>query len=268
MCVVFGFGLTLHSLLNWEPADTAAYWNAAMRLREGQPLYVAAVDINAADVYRYAPWFAAAWLPLTFLPREFVELGWSIVLLIAAAAVAIPMVAERSNAGVAAGALLGGFLVQIASRGNVHPLLIMALAFGGERRLGPLWVAVAASLKAVPLLYTVVYVARREWGKAIATVFLTALLVVPMVFLGVTEYTADPGWSLSLYVISPTLFAFVAIVVFIGAVVVAAVRPRLAWLSASVSVIFALPRFFLYDVTFLAIGAIPAIPQWRKRQSH
>lgn len=51
-------------------ADFAAYWNAAERMRLGEPLYPPLGDQQANDVYRYSAWFAFAWLPLTLLPRE------------------------------------------------------------------------------------------------------------------------------------------------------------------------------------------------------
>src|SRR5436190_22274724 len=49
--------------------DTAAYWAAAERLREGQQLYplLAHPELAqfSATTYVYSPWFAFAWLPLT-----------------------------------------------------------------------------------------------------------------------------------------------------------------------------------------------------------
>lgn len=64
---------------HWAGGDMGAYWEAAIRLREGQPLYVPHADVNAVNVYRYAPWFAWAWIPLTSLPRGSWKLGgaWS-----------------------------------------------------------------------------------------------------------------------------------------------------------------------------------------------
>lgn len=57
-------------------SDVAAYWGAAERIRAGEPLYVAGVA-NASDLYRYAPWFAYAWVPLTYLPSDIVTSAWS-----------------------------------------------------------------------------------------------------------------------------------------------------------------------------------------------
>ncbi|MGH2385582.1 MAG: hypothetical protein ACRDGB_11120, partial [Candidatus Limnocylindria bacterium] len=53
----------LYSIGNWTLEDMDAYWDAAVRLRAGEPLYREYADATAANVYRYAPWFAFAWIP-------------------------------------------------------------------------------------------------------------------------------------------------------------------------------------------------------------
>src|SRR5512135_81825 len=49
--------------LAWNPADAAAYYQAAQRLAGGAQLYPA-MNPEAHEVYRYAPWFAVLWIPL------------------------------------------------------------------------------------------------------------------------------------------------------------------------------------------------------------
>lgn len=48
------------ALTTWTVADMDAYWNAAMRLRNGDPLFPPGVTSWAPTVFHYAPWFA--WL--------------------------------------------------------------------------------------------------------------------------------------------------------------------------------------------------------------
>lgn len=263
VCIAFGTGNVVSSITDWQFGDVDAYWNAAFRLREGEPLYPAYADVNAAHVYRYAPWFAAAWIPLTFLPRPLVEVLWAGLLIGASVAVVAAMLGSRSRAAIAFALLVGSFLIVAAKFGNVHPLMIAALAFGVDRRSGPLWIALAASLKATPILYVIVYAGRREWSKVAITIGLTVLLVAPMILLGVTDYTADPGWSQSLYAMSVPLFAAVAVASVSGAAWVAWRHPRYAWLAASVAVILTLPRYFPYELTYLFVGALPAIARRR-----
>ena len=265
ICLAFGIGNVIYSVTAWEIPDIGAYWNAALRLREGGPLYPPVADVNASDVYRYAPWFAAAWIPLTFLPRPVVDAAWSIALVAASAAVVLPALWARSRAAFAFTVLIGSFLVLIASRGNVQPLMVAALVFGVERRSGPLWIALCASLKATPILFVLVYAARGEWGRAAATLLLTAVLVGPMLLFDLAGYTTSPGSSQSLYGISPALFAVVAAASVLMAAYVAWRHRPWAWLAASVAVILCLPRAFTYELTFVFVGLVPAIEAWRRR---
>jgi len=78
MAILLGyFAYTLASwFLVWNPADGGAYYDAASRLTHGQPLYPP-INPEAHEVYRYAPWFAVAWIPLTALPRDFALHAWS-----------------------------------------------------------------------------------------------------------------------------------------------------------------------------------------------
>ena len=63
-------------------------------------------------------------------------------------------------------ALFAPILVGISAVGNVQPLLIAALVWSVERRSGPAWIGVAASLKIFPILFAAVYLGRREWARA------------------------------------------------------------------------------------------------------
>lgn len=260
----YGIGNVIWSATAWEIPDIGAYWNAALRLREGGPLYPPAGDVNASEVYRYAPWFAYAWIPLTYLPRWLVDAGWSIALVAASIAVMLPALQLRSRMAVAFTAIVGSFLILISSRGNVQPLMIVALVFGVERRSGPLWIALCASLKATPLLYALVYAARGEWKRFIAAVGLTAVLVLPMAFFGLDGYTTDPGFSHSLYYVSPLLFWIVAATSVAIAIYVAWRHRPWAWLAASVAVLLCLPRYFPYELTFLFVGLVPVVDAWRR----
>jgi len=265
VCIGYGISNVVWALTAWEIPDIDAYWNAALRLQSGAPLYLRVTDVNASDVYRYAPWFAFFWVPLTHLPRSIVDALWSVLLVATSMAVIIPALRLRSPAALAFTALAGGFLILIASRGNVQPLMVAALAYGVERRSGPVWIAACASLKATPILFVLVYVARGEYRKAAVTVALTAALVLPMLAFGVQGYTTDPGASLSLYAISPVLYGVVGATSVAIAAYVAWRHPRYGWLAAAVAVILCLPRFFPYEFTFVFVGLVPVVDAWRRR---
>ncbi len=258
--VAIGLGFAAWGLSRWSLEDTDAYLGAAQRLLAGEPLYpppLTGALADGPDVYRYAPWFAVLWMPFTALPREVVLIGWTIVLLVASAVAVAPLIAERRAAGLALAGLCGGLLIWTVSRGNAHPVVIAMLVLGAPRRSGPLWVALAASLKAVPILYVLAYAARREWGRALVAVLITAILVAPMPLLGY-DFGRSPGVSLSLHFqLGPSAWLIGAVVAVAVAGVAAFACPRYAWVAASAAAILALPRLIFYDFTYVMVGADP-----------
>ena len=236
----------------WTLSDAAAYWNAALRLREGEPLYPLLANVDASEVYRYAPWFAWAAVPFTFLPVQVAGALWSGVLLVGSTVALVPLVRGRAWMLVA---LFGPILVGISAVGNVQPLLVAALVWGVGRRGGPLAIGAAASLKIFPILFAAVYVGRREWGRAALTLAVAALLWAPALLYDLRGYATDAGQAASLYAV-PVLWGAV---VATGAVfTVRLARGRYAWLAAATTVIISLPRLFVYDVTYLMVGSPPS----------
>lgn len=260
LAIVIGIGIghVYWSIADWHMRDAGAYWEAAMRLRAGEPLYPAITNVEASEVYRYAPWFAWLTVPFTLLPVQVAGAMWSAVLVAASGAAVLPLVRERAWLTVA---FFWPILIAISAGGNVHALLIAMLMIGLPRRSGPMWLAVAASLKAFPLLYVLVYVGRREWAKVAMTALLTAVLTSPMLLYDLTHYPATPGFA-GLLISNPVIYAVAIAIAAIAALRWAATR--WGWLAASVTVALALPRFFLYDVTFLLVGAV----QDRSPQRH
>jgi len=249
-------GLTSYALLTFALSrppgvDVAAYWNAAERLRDGDPLYAAGAA-NASDLYRYAPWFALLWIPLTYLPQEAVTAGW-VGLMVAAALLSTVPLLQRGPTGWAAFAFFAPLQLQGAVFGNVQPLLVLMLMWGIQRRSGPLWVAIGASLKAVPLALALVYAGRGEWAKAAWAVVLTAGLVAPMLLFDLSAYSTSPGPNqLSLAGVSPFLFVPVAVATLIAAYVMA--RTRHGWLAGAVAVVATTPRLLSYQAGFILVG--------------
>ena len=241
--------------LDWSLHDMNVYWDAAMRLRTGAPLYAAT---DPLDVYRYAPWWAYAWVPLTYLPKIVVDVGWSLLLLIASGLATALLLRRATLAAGLAALLFAPLLFAISSIGNVQPLLVLVLAWGIPRRSGPVWIALAASLKAVPLAFVLIYVARREWLRAATAVVLTALLVSPMLLFPIPLEVFSAGRAAHL----PTpLWATLALLA-VGAAVLLALR-RSGWtpLAAAVAAVAALPRLFLYEVALVEVGTLLSDPR-------
>ncbi|HYI67066.1 MAG TPA: glycosyltransferase family 87 protein [Candidatus Limnocylindrales bacterium] len=251
-------GLALAMLIfaigDWSLSDAHAYWEAAWRIREGEELYPAVASVEGSTVYRYSPWFAMAAVPFTYLPPEVAGALWSAILIAASIISVAPL--ARSRALILA-FFFGCVLIGISAIGNAQPLVIAALVWGLERRSGPLWIAAAASLKAVPILFAFVYLGRRQWGRFALSLALTGILVAPFLLYDLSNYVTSAGFA-GLLITWPPVYVLV-----VGAGVVATVRlarGRFGWLAAATTVSLALPRFFVYDLTFLLPGTLPVAP--------
>jgi hypothetical protein len=244
--VVIGFAIfNLRLLLNVHVlSDMDAYWNAALRLRDGLPLYPPLLDTQAAEVYRYAPWFAFAWVPLTFLPYAAVGAAWIVASLAAGA-----WVLKRVGS-LPAAVFLGPLLVQVALIGNVHVFLLAGLLWGLERRTGPAWIAVAASLKGFPIVLALVYAARREWGKLALTLAFTAVLVLPMLAFDLSSYPLSDGGGIVHHYGLP--WPWVPAILAVATLVLA--RSRYGWLAAATTLVFASPGAQPYHLTYPLLG--------------
>lgn len=260
MAILLGWlGYTFASwFLAWNPADGGAYYDAALRLTHGAPLYPA-VNPEAHEVYRYAPWFAVAWIPLTALPREVALHAWSLAMLGCAAFAVWPLLRRPSWASVALAALAGQTLAETAMFGNAHPLAVALLVWTVSRRSFPAWVGVAASIKLVPLAFALVWAGRREWLPAAVSVAVTAVLFAPMLFFDLTNYVTDPGTGLlSLYAVSPVLWVVVAVVATGVTIALAVMRSPWAWVAAAVLMFVGPPRVVTSYLAFVIPGYLLA----------
>jgi hypothetical protein len=244
-----GFNHVWWSVADWHLSDMNAYWDAGLRLRTGEPLFPPVSDVLASEVYRYSPWFAWLWAPLTALPRPIVNVAWSAVLLAASFAAMWPLARRGAWIGVA---FFLPILIGISAIGNVHALLLAPLVFSIERRTGPLWIGVAASLKLFPILFVLSYMGRRQWWKAAATIGITLVLLAPYLLYDLSNYVTSAGgggllwdWRIGYAIAVATA---VAATLFLA-------RTRWAWLAAAVAVVIAIPRSFLYDVSWTLVGA-------------
>jgi hypothetical protein len=250
LAFVIGLGIShlYFAITDWSQTDATAYWTAAMRLREGQQLYPVVSNVEASSVYRYAPWFAWLTVPFTFLPVQVAAAIWSTVLVVASYLAVVPLV--RHGAWIQAGFFFP-ILIGISAYGNVHALLIAVLVWTVERRSGPLWIGIAASLKIFPILFALTYLGRGQWMRAAVAVVVGGLLWAPALLYDLTGYVTDPGEA--------GLFGSTAFYVAVGALTIVATlalaRTRYAWLASALSVVLVAPRVFIYNVTYLAVGA-------------
>ena len=231
---------------NWYFYDAEGYWEAGMRLRSGGELYPPLADQDHPSVYRYAPWFAWIWAGLTFLPRESVLIAWGV--LMAAASLWLLWQLPRSVTGAVLALIFAPMLLRVVSQGNIQPLMVAGLAWGVMRRSGPVWVATAASIKMVPILFAALYLARREYERAALSAAITALLWLPVVAYGIEHYPTGMGGEA--FPFGPATFAIAA-----AAVVAVFLAPgRYRIVAATIAVTFASPRWIPYNPTYLLCG--------------
>ena len=250
LALVIGLGIAnlYWSVTAWTLSDAGAYWEAAQRLREGGELYPVVADVEASEVYRYAPWFAWLAVPFTYLPQAVAGAIWSAALVAASVLAVVPL--GRRRAWVAVAFFLP-ILIGISAVGNVQPLMVASLVWGVERRSGPLWIALSASLKVVPILLVLVYLGRREWLRAAAAVAIAAVLAAHAFVYDLSGYVTTSGDAGGLIEV-PVLFGLSVAAAM--AATLALARGRYGWLAAATSAVVATPRLFVYDVTYVLVG--------------
>ena len=257
---VLGILLLMGAALNSNVhPDADAYWLAAQRIRDGHELYSGPTG-DETEIYRYAPWFAYAWVPLTYLGREGAFLAWRAILLLGTLAAVWPLLRRPNPAAVTLAILLGGLLITNLPAANVTPLVVGSLAIGLRTRAGPVILGVAGSLKLFPLIFVAGYLAERRWLEALtATVIGLALWLHVLAFTFVGDYAQVARASffvggVSLYSVSPIIWAAVA--GSIGLALLRMIRERSGWtwLTSAIAIPLAVPRVWLPDAAYILAG--------------
>lgn len=250
LAILLGIGISAiaFAVSDWHLHDMEVYEAAAWRLRLGQPLYGGQVDQLSA--YRYAPWFAYGWLPLTYLPPEVVRIGWSALLIGATLLALLPLIRERAVFVVL---LFGPILVGISAIGNVHPAMMALLMWGLPRRWGGIAVGVAASLKVVPIMLALHFVAERRWMQAGTAIVVALVLWLPVFAFEIAPVSFDPGLARTLDTPVWVLMASIGVTIAAWA---ALRQSRYSALTASTAALLALPRLFVYEISLIMIGTI------------
>jgi len=239
-------------LLLWNPADAGAYYDAASRLVEGGELYPASHP-DAHEVFRYAPWFAYAWIPMTVLPRDVALHVWSVAMLGCTLVAVWPLLTRGTAAAISLGALLGAFLAETAMFGNAHPAVVALLVVTARSSWFPVAAGVATSIKLAPILFVTPWLWRRRWSKAAGALAVATVLWAPALLFDLSGYVTDPGSGLlSLYAVSPWVWLAVALVSGAVAAVAVASGSRYAWVALAFFMFLGPPRVALSYLGFLA----------------
>jgi len=227
--------------------DTQAYWQAALRLRDGADLYAGTVDPELNTAYRYAPWFAFAWVPLTYLPYSSLAPAWVVILFAAWGAMLWPL---RRNPP--AMVFLAALTFHAPWVGNVQTLMLLPLVYRLHLADGPVWIGVAASVKALPIVLVLFFIGRREWRRAGLAIGVALVLTAPMLAFDLQHYPFGSAAEVSLAGVSPLVWAVGACVSML--VALRGSNKRWGPLAAGAAVIAAHPRLLLYDASYLLVG--------------
>jgi hypothetical protein len=230
--------------------DAMAYRTVAERLMAGGQLYPHTSPDDPL-AYRYAPWFAFAFIPFAWLGDAGMALWYAVI-----AVSAFYVVAATFRLGGPPGLVLGLLALPILGAipgGNVGvPMVALLIA----TRMHPVSVGVAASLKVYPLLLVAGYLAERRWRDAALAIAVAAVLWAPALLFDLSGYITSPGaGGISLFAIHPLLW-IAQDAILIAAVAWLAIRgSRWTWLAAAATVPLFPPRIFLAGTGYFTAAA-------------
>jgi hypothetical protein len=253
--IALGIETTILHGLTDPMADVRAYYDAGARLNAGQPLYIQVVDTDEPSFYRYPPLLAIAFRPLALLSYEVATSIW-LAVLVAALALTFRRLGLREPVLLVAAWLALPTMWALVI-GQAQVLVTFLLTLGA-----PWAVALAANAKLFPALAAIYWVGRRDWHSLVTFVGWMAVLAVIQLVLEPAGTLAYLGFlsidqvgqvaNVSLYAISPVLWAISVLVLAIVALRLA--RTRLGWAAAVALAVFATPRLLVYQVSTLLAG--------------
>ena len=239
------------------PSDEHAYWLAARRLIEGQPLYDPSASIVTPYTYLYPPPLAQVLVPVAaIVPSWLFSAGWTVLMLLA-----LWWLAGRDLVRTLALVAFVPVAVEFWFR-NVHLFLAVLAVLGLRRWSG--WLAIGAAIKVSPGLGIPYLALRGEWRRAgIAT-------AVGLVALVISVLLTPSAWAAYLDFVRNTdpfqQSAFVAVslpvrLVLALAMVGIASRLRAPWSELVLvgAMTVALPSLWFTGLSLL----VAAVPLWR-----
>ncbi len=118
---------------DWHFNDLHAYQSAALRIRDDGQLYGG--DVTPWTAYRYAPWFAYAFVPLSYLPWSLLVVTWTGFTLACSVLAVLPLIRDGRAEALALAAIFGPLLVAVSASGNVEAPMIALLVWTTGTRL-------------------------------------------------------------------------------------------------------------------------------------
>jgi hypothetical protein len=236
--------------------DEHAYWLAAQRLLNGQPLYDPTATSVTPFAYWYPPPLAQVLVPVVaVLPSRAFDIGWVCLELICLLWIA------RWRPLVALALVVFLPIAVELSYSNVHLILAALIVLGLRRWPGAF--AIGATIKLAPGLGILYLLLRRRWRDAAIAIAAGLVILVISVVIGPTAWSAfiatvqsrGPADISGLLPIPYLVRLAVAVAL---TVVAALVRPRVGEPLLVVAITVALPTLWL-DALATLVAVVPIV---------
>ena len=253
--------LLVVALARWgAPSDEHAYWLAARRLFEGQPLYDPTVTIITPFAYLYPPPLAQVLVPVAaVVPDWLFSIGWTVLM-----GLALFWLAGRDHLRALALIAFPPVAVEFWFR-NVHLFLAVLVVLGLRRASG--WFAVGAAIKVSPVLGVPYLAVRGRWRDAAIAAGIGLALLVASVLLSPDAWRAYLDFVLSTNPLQQSSFVAVPLPIrgaagILLALVAGRLSRRLGDPLLVVAVTLALPSLWFTGLSLL-VAVVPLIAEDR-----
>jgi hypothetical protein len=257
--------LLVTAMARWgAPSDEHAYWLAARRIIEGQPLYDPAATIVTPFAYLYPPPLAQALVPVAaVVPSWLFSAGWTVLM-----GLSLFWLAGRDVIRALALVAFPPVAVEFWFR-NVHLFLAVLVVLGLRRAAGAF--AVGAAIKVSPGLGIPYLAMRGEWRNAAIAAATGAAMLAISVALSPDAWRAYVDFALSMDPLQQSSFVAVPLPVRAAAgLILAIVAGRLPrWAGDPVLVVavtLALPSLWFTGLSLL-VAVVPLIAAERQARA-
>lgn len=253
--------LLVVALARWgAPSDEHAYWLAARRLFEGQPLYDPTVTIITPFAYLYPPPLAQVLVPVAaVVPDWLFSVGWTVLM-----GLALFWLAGRDVLRALALVAFPPVAVEFWFR-NVHLFLAVLVVLGLRGASG--WFAVGAAIKVSPVLGVPYLAVRGRWRDAAIAAGIGLAMLVASVLISPDAWRAYLDFVLSTNPLQQSSFVAMPLPIrgaagILLALVAGRLPRRLGDPLLVVAVTLALPSLWFTGLSML-VAVVPLIAEDR-----
>lgn len=257
LAAIGGSLLLVTAMARWgAPSDEYAYWLAARRIIEGQPLYDPAATIVTPFAYLYPPPLAQALVPVAaVVPGWLFSAGWTVLM-----GAALFWLAGRDVIRALALIAFPPVAIEFWFR-NVHLFLAVLVVLG--LRHAASWFAVGAAIKVSPILGIPYLAFRGGWRDALVAGLVGLGLLVISVLLSPDAWRAYVDFAVSVDPLQQSSFVAIPLPVRVAiGVALAAVATRAPQRIGDpllvVAVTVALPSLWVTGLSLL-VAIVPLV---------